>query len=130
MSELYNRIEGLCKAKGITITQMCREAKINRSTLSELHKGRTKTLSAKVSYKIATYFDVPLDYINANCATVDLAAVMHGKDKLIIEPDEKSTPADEISKSAHKLIDQLSDAELVKVDEYAKFLISQRGSDK
>ena len=63
MSELYNRIESLCKEKGISVTQLCREAKINRSTLTELKKGRTKTLSYTVSKKIADYFKLPLNEV-------------------------------------------------------------------
>ena len=63
MSELYNRIENLCKEKGISVTQLCREAKINRSTLTELKKERTKTLSYTVSKKIADYFKIPLNEV-------------------------------------------------------------------
>lgn len=63
MSELYNRIDKLCKDRGINVTQLCREAKINRSTLSELNKGRTKTLSYTVSKKIAGYFGIPLSEV-------------------------------------------------------------------
>lgn len=63
MSELYNRIEKLCKEKEISVTQLCREAKINRSTLTELKKGRTKNLSYTVSKKIADYFKIPLNEV-------------------------------------------------------------------
>lgn len=63
MSELYNRIDKLCKDRGINVTKLCREAKINRSTLSELNKGRTKNLSYNVSKKIADYFGIPLSEV-------------------------------------------------------------------
>ena len=61
MSELYARIEGLCKENGISVTQLCRETKINRSILTELKKGRTKYLSFETLRKISDYFKVPLD---------------------------------------------------------------------
>lgn len=113
MSELYNKIETLCKAHEITITTMCKNAGVSRSSLTDLKSGRSKELSAVAITKIAKYFGVSIDYFI-------------GEEN----GDKKSTPADDISKSAPEWIDQLSDTELVKVDEYVKFLISQRGSDK
>lgn len=66
MSELYARIEGLCKENGISVTQLCRETKINRSILTELKKGRTKYLSFETLRKISDYFKVPLDQFKEN----------------------------------------------------------------
>lgn len=80
MSELYNRIEQLCKSKGINVSQMCRETGINRSTLSELRVGRSKSLSAKNAQKIAAFFGVPLDYVNP--LTISPADLFIGKKQL------------------------------------------------
>lgn len=80
MSELYNRIEQLCKDKGINVSQMCRETGINRSTLSELRVGRSKSLSAKNAQKIAAFFGVPLDYVNP--LIVSPADLFVGKNKI------------------------------------------------
>ena len=66
MSEMYNIIEELCSEKGVTITAMCREAGIPRATLSELKQGRTKTLGSKTVDKLATYFEVPMEYFFGN----------------------------------------------------------------
>lgn len=60
---IYQRIEQLCKDKGITCADMLRQAGVSKSTLTELKKGRSKTLSASVSQKIASFFGVSVDYI-------------------------------------------------------------------
>ena len=63
MSEMYDRIEELCKENKITVTQLCRELSITRSCLSELNKGRTETPSAKNTAKIADRFGVSVKYL-------------------------------------------------------------------
>ena len=63
MSEMYNRIKELCEKKGVSITQMCRDLEITRSCLTELSKGRTETLSAVNTGKIARYFGVSTNYL-------------------------------------------------------------------
>lgn len=55
MCNMYEIIEKLCNEKQITITQMCRDLKINRSSLSELKQGRAKSLSVDKVIKIAKY---------------------------------------------------------------------------
>ena len=63
MYKLYERIEGLCKMEGKSITQMCNECDIARASLTDLKKGRKKTLSAQTLSKIAAYFGVSVDYL-------------------------------------------------------------------
>ena len=63
MEDLYKRIEDLCKEKGVTITEMCRESGANRASLTDLKKGRKQGLSADTLSKIATYFNVTVDYL-------------------------------------------------------------------
>ena len=63
MSEMYDRIEQLCKEEHITVTQLCRELSITRSCLSELNKGRTESLSARNTAKIADRFGVSVKYL-------------------------------------------------------------------
>ena len=64
MCNMYEIIEKLCNEKQITITQMCRDLKINRSSLSELKQGRAKSLSVDKVIKIAKYFGVTPEYIS------------------------------------------------------------------
>lgn len=66
MNEMYNRIERLCKERGINITQMCREADIPRGNLTDLKMGRTAALSTKSLGKISSYFAVSMDYLLGN----------------------------------------------------------------
>lgn len=61
LNEMYERIEKLCKERGINITEMCRGANIPRGNLTELKKGRTAVLSTKTLSKISAYFDVSLE---------------------------------------------------------------------
>lgn len=66
MSEIYERIESLCKKAGINITTMCKETEVPRSALSDYKAGRTKSLSAATLSKIAVYFGVTVDYLLGN----------------------------------------------------------------
>lgn len=72
MSDLYNRIESLCKEKGISITAMCKEANVSRGSLTDLKSGRSKTLSSDALSKIADYFVVSMDYLNTGETNSDV----------------------------------------------------------
>lgn len=63
MSELYNRIDELCKAEKINVTEMCRRADVPRGNLTDLKKGRQSGLSTANLTKIAAYFSVSVDYL-------------------------------------------------------------------
>lgn len=63
MSDLYSNIHALCEKEGIKDGTLCANIGIRRSFLSELKAGRTKSLSAEVLSKIATYFNVSVDYL-------------------------------------------------------------------
>ena len=69
MYEMHKIVEELCAMKGVNITQMCREAGVHRSTVSELKQGRTKTLSPKNLEKLAAYFEVPIEHFLNNKKT-------------------------------------------------------------
>lgn len=66
LNEMYKRIEDLCKEKNVNMTVMCREAGVPRSNLSDLKFGRTTALATVNLSRIATYFDVTLDYLLGN----------------------------------------------------------------
>ena len=53
--------EALCNARGITITDLCRESGVSRSSLSDLKTGRKQSLAAQSLAKIAGYFGVSVD---------------------------------------------------------------------
>ena len=56
MSDLYDRIEMLCKKNNESITTMCRESGASRASLSDLKVGRKQSLSAETLSKIAAHF--------------------------------------------------------------------------
>lgn len=60
---MYNIIKELCKEHGISIAKMCEAIGISGATMTELHKGRTKSLSTPTVKKIADYFGVPASEI-------------------------------------------------------------------
>lgn len=62
MSELYNRIESLCKSENVTVTTMCKDSGASRASLSDLKVGRKQMLSAGTLSKIANYFGITTDY--------------------------------------------------------------------
>lgn len=63
MSELYNRIDQLCKARGTNVTALCKKAGVGRATLSELNAGRTKTLKLETAQKLADALGVSLNLL-------------------------------------------------------------------
>lgn len=60
---IYDLIEELCLKNNITVTKLCKDCNIPRSTLSDYKKGRIKSLSADILCKVADYFDVSVDFL-------------------------------------------------------------------
>ena len=60
MAELYNRIENMCKNKGVTVTEMCKQSGASRGSLTDLKMGRISGLSLETLEKIMKYFQVSL----------------------------------------------------------------------
>lgn len=85
MNKIYSRIDELCKKNGTNVTAMCRELKIQRSSLSELKAGRAKSISADKIAKIADYFNVTALYIT---------------DGIMQQPTEAPDDPEEIAKVA------------------------------
>lgn len=63
MSELYDRINQICKARGTNVTALCKDAGVSRATLSELKAGRTKALSIETVQKLADNLQVSLNFL-------------------------------------------------------------------
>lgn len=66
LNDMYNRIEALCKTKGVNMTQMCRETSIPRGNLTDLKMNRTTALSTKTLGKISVYFGVSMEHLLGN----------------------------------------------------------------
>ena len=63
MGTLYNRIQDLCKNKGVSGSRMCLDLGISKSTLSDMKHGRTKGVSTDTAKKIASYLNVTVGYL-------------------------------------------------------------------
>lgn len=63
MATVYEMIETLCRERGITGSKLCDDLGISRSTMTELRKGRAKTMNLDKAGKIANYFGVSTDYL-------------------------------------------------------------------
>ncbi len=63
MSDLYNKIQALCRSRGINVTIMCRECGASRGAMGDLKAGRKQSLSADTLKKISEYFSVSIDYL-------------------------------------------------------------------
>jgi transcriptional regulator with XRE-family HTH domain len=61
--DTYDRIQKLCEANSTTISAMCKAVGINRSVLTELKSGRSKSLGVDKIAAIADYFKVSTDYL-------------------------------------------------------------------
>ena len=57
---LYRNIEMLCLERGITVTKLCVEANVSRSSITDLKMGRIKDLSRETAKKIADYLGVTI----------------------------------------------------------------------
>ncbi len=90
MTDIYKRIEELCKKNNINITAMCSRCDIPRASLSDYKTGRKKSLSVETLSKIADYFGVCLDYLygKTTTAVVDeqsLKIALFGGDQVVTD---------------------------------------------
>ena len=63
MYDLYKTIQELCKSQKLTVSKMCLDLGMSKSTMSDLKYGRKKTLSSSTLAKIADYLGVSVDFL-------------------------------------------------------------------
>lgn len=63
MADMYERIDDLLKKKGITGAKMSDELGMSRSFMTELRKGRAKSVKLETAQKIADYLQVSVKYL-------------------------------------------------------------------
>lgn len=63
MADMYERIDALLKAKGITGAKMSGDLGMSRSFMTELRKGRAKSVKIETAQKIANYLGVSVEYL-------------------------------------------------------------------
>lgn len=62
MYNLYSTIEGLCNSRGIKVSDLSKEIGLHRNVLPRLKANPDKNLSLDTIQKIASYFNVPVDF--------------------------------------------------------------------
>lgn len=63
MGTLYERLDFLCKQRGIKGGRMCVDLGISKSLMTDLKSGRKKGVNAETAQKIANYFNVSVGYL-------------------------------------------------------------------
>lgn len=106
MVDLYKLILDLCEQKGVSGGKMCADIGVSRSFMTELKKGRAKTITFATAQKLADYFNVSVDYFDPE------------KEKT---PDAETSRANEHIKF-NELLDTLPEEERQKVYEYLQFV--------
>lgn len=61
MGTLYERLQELCKDKGVSGSRMCLDLGLSKSTMSDLKNGRIKCISLPTAQKMAGYFGISVD---------------------------------------------------------------------
>jgi len=62
MFDLYSHIETMAKERGFkNVTELCKEAGVPRSNMTELKKGRSKSITIENAAKLARVFGVSID---------------------------------------------------------------------
>lgn len=118
MGSLYERIEQLCARNGINVTTMCREAGVSRGNLTDLKMGRQTGLSAKNTAKIASYFNVSVDYL------------LYGKETEAPTSGERSISDDDIKFALFGGDGEITDAMFEEVRQFAKFIKDREAQKK
>lgn len=66
MADLYKIIDELLRERGISGAKMSSDLGMSRSFMTELRKGRAKSIKTETAKKIADYFGVSTDYLLGN----------------------------------------------------------------
>ena len=104
MSDLYNRINDLCRTNGLSIPKMCEKANIRSSVIYDLKSGKKSGISRKTAEKIAEALEITVSEIY-NEKT----------------PDAVAPRANEHIKF-NELLDTLPEEDRQKVYEYLQFV--------
>lgn len=118
MGTLYERIQTLCKSKGVSGSRMCLDLGLSKSTLSDLKNGRTKGISVATAQKIAGYFGITVDelYDDEN-------------EKAPTENGERSVSDAELKFALWGDCEDVDDDDLADVRRYAAF-VRERKKDR
>lgn len=63
MADMYERIDTLLTERGISGAKMSADLGMSRSFMTELRKGRAKSIRLETAQAVADYFGVPVSYL-------------------------------------------------------------------
>lgn len=119
MAEMYEIIDALLEERGISGAQMSADLGMSRSFMTELRKGRAKSIKLETAQKIAEYFGVSLDYLTG--------------DKIEKAPDDeierKFTDGEIMFALSRGGEEEITEAMYEEVKNFARF-VAQREADK
>lgn len=115
MSDIYKNIDELLQEKGISGAKLCTDLGMSRSFMTELRKGRIKSIRMETAQKIAQYLDVPV------------ARLLGGKENGPSPADGSRTVSDEDIKFALFGGDgEITDEMYAEVKRFAAYLKEKR----
>ena len=85
MCTLYERIDFLCKQKGITGAKMCRDLGFSKSMMTDLKMGRKKGVNADTAQKIAVYFGVTVSFLLGETEKISTDEISEGEKQDILD---------------------------------------------
>lgn len=85
MAEMYEIIEELLRDRGISGVKMSTDLGMSRSFMTELRKGRAKSITTQTAQKIADYFGVTADYLLTGEKKENALPSLNQKDERDIE---------------------------------------------
>ena len=120
MADMYKRIDELLTEKGITGAKMSSDLGMSRSFMTELRKGRAKSVKLETAQKIADYFGVSVHYLtgeddNKNAPTVS---------------GERNMSDAELKFALWGGCEDITDEDVADVRRYAAFLRERKKSKK
>lgn len=83
MADMYKRIDELLTERGISGAKMSSDLGMSRSFMTELRKGRAKSVKLETAQKIADYFGVSVHYL-----TGEEEQKNNAPDELVLTEDE------------------------------------------
>ena len=120
MNRMYELIKGLCDYQGISIAEMCRRVNIRQGLISDLKNGHSQSLKPENLKKIATYFNVSVDYF------LDLGEISPSD-----TPPEPPITDDQLMFALWGDVkDELTEEDLVDVKKYADMVRLRKMEEK
>ena len=86
MADVYKIIDELLKEKHISGAKMCADLEMSRSFMTELRKGRIKSVRLETAQKIADYLGVSVSYLLGN---ENNASAPESRDRSVSDEDIK-----------------------------------------